>query len=186
MRYRTGLVQHGPAALGCEAAPRRMSDRKYRQRGYQDDDRDRQRPPPSDATARPAQGRPERAPGAPAGARRISSEGAKNPRMPGFREVARCARCGTLVDSQIFSRSKCTKCGQDLRSCAQCVHFDPGARFECTQPITARVSPKDVANDCPFFTRRGRTGSAKPRRRSASKPSEPSGAKKAFDDLFKF
>jgi hypothetical protein len=162
-----------------------MSDRKYRQRGYQDDDRDRQRPSQHDGPGQSGTGRPERAPGAPAGARRISSEGARNPKMPGFREVARCARCGTLVDSQIFSRSKCTKCGQDLRSCAQCVHFDPSARFECTQSITARVSPKDAANDCAFYSARTswerETSSA-----TSSKPSEPSGAKKAFDDLFKF
>src|SRR5918996_2438603 len=121
-----------------------MSDRKYKQRGYQDDDRGRERP---QRPARPdgeAPRRPEREPGAPAGARRISSEGAKNPNMPGFRQVARCSRCGTLVDAQIYSRSKCTKCGQDLRSCAQCVHFDPGARLECTQPIAARVTPKDT------------------------------------------
>ena len=162
-----------------------MSDRKYKQRGYQDDDRDR-RPPRQDGQVNgPAQGRPERLPGAPAGARRISSEGAKNPNMPGFREVARCSRCGTLVDAQVFSRSKCTKCGQDLRSCAQCVHFDPSARLECTQPIAARVSPKDAANDCTFFSSRTswerETSSV-----VASKPSEPSGAKKAFDDLFKF
>ena len=126
-RIRTGLVRAWPGGARLVGRhPHCMSDRKYRQRGYQDDDRDRQRPPQSDSHGGPAQGRPERAPGAPAGARRISSEGARNPRMPGFREVARCARCGTLVDSQIFSRSKCTKCGQDLRSCAQCVHFDSG------------------------------------------------------------
>ena len=162
-----------------------MSDRKYKQRGYQDDDRDR-RPPRQDGQAGgQTQARPERLPGAPAGARRISSEGAKNPNMPGFREVARCSRCGALVDAQIFSRSKCAKCAQDLRSCAQCVHFDPGARLECTQPIVARVSPKDAANECTFFSPRTswerETSSA-----VSSKPSEPSGATKAFDDLFKF
>lgn len=159
-----------------------MSDRKYKQRGYQDDDRER-RPPRPDGQS-PAQ-RPERPPGAPAGARRISSEGARNPNMPGYREVARCARCGTFVDAQIFSRSTCSKCGQDLRSCVQCVHFDPGARLECTQAIPARISPKDAANSCTFFTARTswerETSSA-----ASSKPSEPSGAKKAFDDLFKF
>jgi hypothetical protein len=159
-----------------------MSERKYKQRGYQDDDRERRPGPAGGPAGAP---RPERTPGAPAGARRISSEGAKNPNMPGFREVARCSRCGTLVDAQIFSRSRCAKCGQDLRSCAQCVHFDPGARFECTQTIAARVSPKDAANECSFFTPRTswerETSSA-----SSSKPSEPSGAKKAFDDLFKF
>jgi hypothetical protein len=164
-----------------------MSDRKYKQRGYQDDDRDR-RPPRSDGGedfGPPGGGRPERPPGAPAGARRISSEGAKNPNMPGFRQVARCSRCGAFVDAQIFSRSKCPKCQQDLRSCAQCVYFDPGARFECSQTIAARISPKDAANECTLFAARTswerETSSAQ-----AQKPSEPSGAKKAFDDLFKF
>lgn len=160
-----------------------VSERKYKQRGYQDDDRER-RP------AGPGQGegggrRPEREPGAPAGARRISSEGARNPRMMGLREVFRCARCGTLNAPQVLSRSTCAKCQVDLRSCVQCVHFDPGASLECTQPIAARVSPKDTANDCPHFSARTswerETTAAQPQN-----PQAPSGAKKAFDDLFKF
>lgn len=168
-----------------------MSDRKYRQRGYQDDDRERRPSRPDGAGfdreggGSPGGQRPERPPGAPAGARRISSEGAKNPNMPGFRQVARCSRCGSLVDAQIFSRSKCPKCQQDLRSCAQCVNFDPSARFECAQPISARISPKDAANECTLYVARTswerETSSAQ-----SQKPSEPSGAKKAFDDLFKF
>lgn len=160
-----------------------MSDRKYKQRGYQDDDGERR--PPRDGQGGAGGQRPERPPGAPAGARRISSEGARNPNMPGFHQVARCARCGTFVDPQILSRSRCPKCQQDLHACAQCVNFDPSARFECTQPITARVSPKDVANDCTLYTPRTswerETSSAQ-----TQKPGEPSGAKKAFDDLFKF
>ncbi len=164
-----------------------MSDRKYKQRGYQDDDRDRRPPRQDDGGGHSPSGaqRPERPPGAPAGARRISSEGARNPNMPGFRQVARCSRCGSLVDTQIFSRSKCLKCQQDLRSCAQCVNFDPGARFECVQTIAARISPKDAANECTLYSARTswerETSSAQ-----SHKPSEPSGAKKAFDDLFKF
>ena len=161
-----------------------MSDRKYKQRGYQNDDRGERparRPPGEEAQQR----RPERPPGAPAGARRISSEGAKNPNMPGYREVARCARCGGLVDAQILSRSKCAKCGQELRSCAQCVHFDPAARFECTQPITARVSPKDAANQCQYFSART-TWEREASSAQSNSPTEPSGARKAFDDLFKF
>jgi hypothetical protein len=167
-----------------------MTERKYKQRGYQDDGRDRSSAR-QDGRSREGEGfgptsqRPERPPGAPAGARRISSEGARNPNMPGFRQVARCSRCGTLVDREIFSLSKCPKCQQDLRSCAQCMHFDPGARFECSQTIPARVAPKDVANACVLYTARTswerETSSAQ-----SHKPSEPSGAKKAFDDLFKF
>lgn len=167
-----------------------MSDRKYKQHGYQDDDRDRGSRRNGEGGRNEGEGfgpaqRAERVPGAPAGARRISSEGAKNPNMPGYREVARCARCGTFVDPQIFSRSKCPKCATDLWSCSQCVHFDSRARFECTQIIPVRVAPKDVVNDCTLYSPRTswerETSSAQ-----SHKPSEPSGAKKAFDDLFKF
>jgi hypothetical protein len=162
-----------------------MSDRKYRQRGYQDDT---SRPPgdrpPRDAPGQSPQ-RPEREPGAPAGARRISSEGARNPRMMNSRAVARCARCGTIVDGQILSLSKCSKCGHELRSCLQCVHFDPSARFECTQPIPARVSPKDAANSCVHFTPRT-SWERETTAAQTQNPQEPSGARKAFDDLFKF
>jgi hypothetical protein len=165
-----------------------MSDRKYRQRGYQDDDRDRQprQPPSGDSPGGSGGNRPEREPGAPAGARRISSEGARNPRMMTSREVARCARCGTIHDSQIMSRSKCAKCGVDLRSCIQCVHFDPGATWECAQKIPARVAPKDVANDCKFFAGRTNWERETTAAQPDKNPQAPSGAKKAFDDLFKF
>ncbi len=125
---------------------------------------------------------------APAGARRISSEGARNPRMMGSRQVARCARCGTIVDPQVMSRSTCPKCQVALRSCIQCVNFDPGASFECAIKLPARVSPKDTANECQHFSirttieRETTTAVAE----KGGNPKEPSGAKKAFDDLFKF
>lgn len=115
--------------------------------------------------------------------------------MMGYRAVARCARCGTLVDPQILSLSTCPKCQQPLRSCVQCTHFDPGARFECTSPVPARVSPKDVANECTFFE--ARTGWERETTAAGSGPPQggrgpgegaaPStSARKAFDDLFKF
>ena len=165
-----------------------MSDRKYRQRGYQDEGRERAPRPSAPGN------KPEREPGAPAGARRISSEGAKNPRMMGYREVARCARCGTIVDAQIFSRSTCPKCQQELRACVQCTHFDPGARFECARPLAARVAPKDVVNDCPLFEARTSwerettaAGTQAPPAPGASQSGAPaSNARKAFDNLFKF
>lgn len=162
-----------------------MSDRKYRHSGYQDDDRDR----------RPREGgpdrRPEREPGAPAGTRRMSSEGAKNPRMMGYRAVAKCARCGAPVDGEILSLSKCEKCTQALHACIQCVNFDPGQRFECSEKIPARVSPKDGANTCAVFTarvswERATSSTPAPAVPSANgMPESASDAKKAFEDLFK-
>ena len=168
-----------------------MSDRKYRQHGYQDDDRDRR--PRSDG---PPGGdrRPEREPGAPAGTRRMSSEGAKNPRMMGYRQVAKCARCGAPVEPEILTLSKCEKCGTSLHSCVQCVNFDPSARFECSEQIPARISPKDAANTCERYTARTsfeRETSSTPAPAAATgttsgSPESASSAKKAFDDLFNF
>jgi hypothetical protein len=142
-----------------------MSDRKYRQRGYQDDDRRR-----SDSPApqkRPPALRDPRLPRDP-----------RAPNMPGFREVFRCARCGHVEATAVGSASVCGQCGVALHACIQCVSFDPGATFECRQPLRARVSPKDAANACTLFAPRVQvereTGSV-----------APASARKAFDDLFK-
>lgn len=143
-----------------------MSDRKYRQRGYQDDDRDRERGPkaPPPPREREPRGRP------PAEPRKVN--------MPGFQEVIRCSRCGALVTDGIGFETRCTRCGSDLHSCAQCVHFDTSARFECRQPIEARVAPKDAKNACAAFEARVTV------ERITTQPA-PSSARKAFDDLFK-
>jgi hypothetical protein len=149
-----------------------MSDRKYRQRGYQDDDR----PRGSGGERRPQKPKEPHDPRLPRDPR--------VPNMPGFRQVFRCARCGSVEHSEIGSRSRCSKCGVDLKACVHCGAFDPGARFECRQEIPARISPKDAATDCPHFSPRMQvereTGSA------PASGSGSSGAKKAFDDLFKF
>ena len=160
-----------------------MSDRKYRQRGYQDSDRDR-RPSPGGP-------KPPQAPKPPADrietraekAERRALEG-RAPSMPGFHEVMRCARCGNVFAAAIAFDSKCTRCGTDLRTCAQCESFDTGKRFECAQTIPVRVSPKDVRNSCDLFAPRV-TIERETRSQSSSQPQAPSSARKAFDDLFK-
>jgi len=144
-----------------------MSERKYRQRGYQDDDRS-SGPRHHDAPKRPHEPRDPRMPRDP-----------HVPNMPGFRDVFRCARCGHVESVEVMAQSKCAKCGVDLRACIQCISFDPGAVFECQQKIAKRVSPKDATNDCNLFAVRiqveRETGST-----------APTSARKAFDDLFKF
>lgn len=148
-----------------------MSDRKYRQRGYQDDDRDR--------GERPKQARPAPEPGAPAGARRLSQDGPKTFNMPGYREVVRCAQCGNVGSPEIGLEDRCPRCGTDLHACAQCASFDPGSRFECMQAIPARISPKNARNTCPLFSPRTTV------ERETTTPKTDS-ARKAFDDLFNF
>jgi len=147
-----------------------MSDRKYRIRGYQDDDRERQPKTP----ARPA---PE--PGAPAGARRISQDGPKHVNMPGYREVVRCTQCATVMPPDIGYETRCPRCGTEAHTCAQCTSFDPGSLFECMQTIPARISPKNAKNGCTLFSPRTTV------ERETTTPRNDD-ARKAFDDLFKF
>jgi hypothetical protein len=148
-----------------------MSERKYRQRGYQDEPRaprtERKPEPKKEYTPR---GQPPISP--------------KTFSMPGFREVVKCVRCGTeLTVALAWSPvGQCVKCQSDLHSCAQCTHFDSSATFECHKPIPARVSPKDARNDCAHFEPRT---TVERETKSASSPNSQSSAKKSFDDLFK-
>jgi hypothetical protein len=134
-----------------------MSDRKYRQRGYMDEERPK------------AEARPKQEP--------VPRE-MRAPNLPGFRKVVRCARCGNPVTAAVTDESRCSRCGSDLHSCSQCTAFDPGSRFECMQSVPARVLPKDTRNRCALFDSRTtverETGST-----------APSSARTAFDDLFK-
>ena len=159
--------------MGVESrdAQHHMSERKYRQRGYQDDDRDREKKPPS---ARPA---PE--PGAPAGTRRISQVEPRNINMPGFRTVVRCSQCGAVIaDPEVGWDSRCPRCGIELHSCSQCTSFDPGSRFECMQVVPARITPKNAKNSCTLYAPR----TTVERETTAPRVDD---ARKAFDDLFK-
>lgn len=144
-----------------------MSERKYRQRGYQDEPRaPRQESKPAAKKEYAPRGQPPIAP--------------KTFNMPGFREVVRCARCGyELTAATAWSpEGTCTKCGADLHTCAQCIHFDTSATFECHQAVPVRISPKDVKNTCTLFEPRTTV-------ERETKTTAPTSARSAFDDLFK-
>jgi len=148
-----------------------MSDRKYRQRGYQDEARDR--------APKHEQG-PPRAPADRAPGRLLQdARGPKTPNLMASHEVCRCARCGQMLALPLDADARCAKCGVDLHSCVQCVSFDTSARFECTQALTARVSPKDEKNACTLFAPRTTI------ERQTGTPQGPPSARQAFDDLFK-
>ena len=132
-----------------------MSDRKYRQRGYQDEPR--------------TERAPKRDPQPPE---------MRAPNVPGFKRVVRCSRCGQPGTVEIAVDSRCSKCGTDLHSCLQCTHFDTSSHFECTELIPARIAVKDVRNDCGFFEPRVTI------ERETGSPGTTS-ARQAFDDLFK-
>ena len=145
-----------------------MSDRKYRQRGYQDEPRAPRRDAPQGPKKEYApRGQPPDRP--------------KTFNMPGFREVVRCARCGNQLTVAVAwsADGTCARCGADLHTCAQCVNFDTSAAFECQKTIAARISPKDAKNVCSEFEPRTTV------ERETTTSAAPNSARKAFDDLFK-
>ena len=149
-----------------------MSERKYRQRGYQDEgSRDRPRGGPTERKV-PEQ----RAPG-----RQLqSAEGPKTPNLMSSHEVFKCARCGNKLSVPVAQEDRCPRCGVDVHSCINCVSFDTGSRWECSQQaLTARVSPKDERNTCSWFEPRTTV------ERQTSTQVAPNTARQAFDDLFK-
>jgi hypothetical protein len=134
-------------------------ERKYRQRGYMDSGRDQDK---SDKRIGPKK----------------EQFGPKTPTMPGKREVVRCASCALILPTGIDLQGRCPKCGFELHSCKQCAFFDTASRFECTQPITARIQRKDARNQCTFYSPR----TTVERETSSSRPLD---ARQAFENLFR-
>jgi len=136
-----------------------MSDRKYRQSGYMENDRGREE------HARPQPKVREH-------------EGPRSPRMMAFGEKVRCATCGAVIQASIGNDSACPKCSSDLHTCRQCTSFDPGARLECRKPITTRITNKQARNTCELFAPR----TVVERETSSGRPTD---ARQAFSNLFK-
>ena len=138
-------------------------DRKYRQSGYQDDTRESGRKPEP----------------------RRDRDGPRSPSMMGFQGTLRCASCGAMRPAELVGVQlcdTCAKCGADLRTCRNCVNFDPAARFECRVDVPVHVANKSARTDCDRFA---------PRKTVEKKTGETGGggasndARAAFDRLFK-
>jgi hypothetical protein len=154
-----------------------MGDRKYKQRGYMDEQehelrvRDDKRP---------------RGPKLP-----IDVTGPRLPRMVQTVVAARCYSCSTALPPDFDFSGACPKCSTPLHCCKQCAHFEPSARLQCLKPILVRIGSKDKPNDCTLFETRVTVA------RDASSvtppapyapavaPRSPQDARAAFDNLFK-
>lgn len=137
-----------------------MSERKYRQRGYMEDE---PRPPERGGPRSAKDGPRGRGLGAPT------------------REVFRCRDCGreqALLDA-VAVDAACSGCGAALHACVNCAHFDTAARNECRKPVPERIRSKTKPNQCelyaPKVTLESDAGSG------ADRPSDP---RAAFDALF--
>ncbi len=157
------------------------SDRKYRQPGYMDIDRDSK---PVREGPRPQGPRPP-----------IDITGPRLPRLVQHVAAARCFNCSTPLPPGVDFSGNCPKCNAELHCCKQCSHFEPSTRFQCLKPIPARIPVKDKTNDCALFTprvtvaREGTSSSAPPVAPPVNAgppaPRNADDARNAFDRLFK-
>lgn len=100
--------------------------------------------------------------------------------MPGSQSVFCCADCGTLLPASTAPRVQCPNCQAELHSCKQCAHFDPGHRFECTQPIPEHIPDKHARNECTLFSLRVAVQAT-----TSSASVRPEDARRAFGNLFR-
>lgn len=144
-----------------------MSDRRYRQRGYQDD---------GGGGGGRKGSKPQRPP-----------ERKEGPRGRGLgaptENVFRCPSCNALAlapGAEDFE-SRCRKCEAAFHACIACSHFDPQATYECRQTIEVRVPKKRAANTCPLYTAKTQVEFA---RGEGFEGLHPDDARAAFDKLF--
>ena len=156
------------------------SDRKYKQNGYMDSERDTK---PFREGSKPQGPRPP-----------LDVTGPRLPRLVQHVAASRCFNCATTLPPGADLNGNCPKCNAELHCCKQCSHFEPSMRFQCLKPIPVRIAVKDKANQCTLFTprvtvaREGTNGNgAGPSPPSANMPvpRNPEDARSAFDRLFK-
>src|SRR3954469_4091455 len=114
------------------------NDRKYRQNGYMDTDRDSKgyrddRPKPQ-------------GPRLP-----IDVTGPRLPRLVQHVAASRCFNCATALPAGTEFSANDPKCNAELHCCKHCTHFEPSTRSQCTKPIPARIALKDKTNACTLF-----------------------------------
>lgn len=142
-----------------------MNDRKYRHRGYQESSEE-----PRSRGPRPEGGG--------------WTEGAPRGRGADVDKavVFACKACGEKNPNLEIRFDSTCGCGADLHSCSQCANFDTSARFECIQPIPARILPKKKRNECTHFAPALSFDLTGPK---ATANGTPDDARAAFERLFR-
>ena len=166
-------------------------DRKYRQRGYRDSDREG-----SGAYRAQASGIERLKPQGPK--LPLDITGPKLPRLVHSVAASRCYNCASTLPPGMNFRDNCPKCHTALHCCKQCAHFEPSTRFQCMKPIPVRIAAKDQMNECPLFSGRvtvARDSQAAPAMtrpafgmdaaKPMGAPRNATDARAAFDSLFK-
>lgn len=146
--------------------------RKYKQRGYQEDDRDERAP----RRTPPRERQPEE---------RYHRKGLRHALDRDANAVLRCYACGRNVQdvASIAEASSCPHCSAALHCCRNCRQFDSGARWQCRAEIAEPVADKTKANACTEYAPALVLDATGKRTRTASgRAGDP---RSAFEDLFK-
>ena len=100
-----------------------------------------------------------------------------------YRRTIRCSECSAVVQfiDELKTTDTCKNCRADLHTCRNCKFFDPGAPNECLKKIEERVESKNTRNFCSYFKPKVLVEKAI----ESKKPSSRDNARKAFEDLFK-
>ena len=73
-----------------------------------------------------------------------------------------CFACGEEIEvaagERIGFRDTCSACDADLHACRNCAFHDPSAYNECHEPNAERVSDRERANRCDYFSPGGQEG----------------------------
>ncbi len=146
-----------------------MPDRKYKQRGYMEEERSQEKRPPESGPRERPEGPRGRGLGAPTAT------------------VFRCRMCGTKqeLSGPLGFDAVCTSCANDLHTCSNCVHFDTSRPNECRKPVLTRVTNKSKRNACELFTPNTVQEFASDKPAAGAGSSAPSSPRAAFDALFK-
>ena len=87
-----------------------------------------------------------------------------------------CWSCGDVVEAEaVFRSDTCKKCGQDIKVCKTCRHFDEGASSGCRETSADFVYDKTRANFCSYYA---------PREDRVEVADEIAAAKAKLDALF--
>lgn len=69
-----------------------------------------------------------------------------------------CKKDLNLVDKKVGYREECVHCGADVHVCKNCEFYDLKAYNECRESSADRITEKERANYCDYFSLRSGDG----------------------------
>ncbi len=63
-----------------------------------------------------------------------------------------CWKCGEVIETDaVFRSDTCLKCGEDVKVCMSCRHYDASVSNQCRETSAEYVHVKTRANYCTYY-----------------------------------